>query len=218
MSRSKRLVGVAGATPLAVARSRKNSQVTISMYHKRIDLQDSKMVVDRIKWRLPSYLLLFRLRCTSIVKLPPGCLVAHGWKLPRWTTAVNVKRLLPPRQSRRNSHEGLGHASRIRDVPVRDVVGQHLFRRRGPRRYWWSHSPLILAAFMIGHHFSISVRCRAKRAPGVCVSGVGVSSPRSANRFCSRGSAKASATAALSLLMIDFGVPLGAQSPYQNDE
>jgi len=35
-----------------------------------------------------------------IVKLPFVCVVAHDLKFRRWATAVNVKRLLPPRQSR----------------------------------------------------------------------------------------------------------------------
>ncbi|HSL03360.1 MAG TPA: hypothetical protein VK901_07465, partial [Nitrospiraceae bacterium] len=33
--------------------------------------------------------------------------MAHDQKLRRWTTAVNVKRLLPPRQSRGTSLGGL---------------------------------------------------------------------------------------------------------------
>src|SRR5467141_3497968 len=56
------------------------------------------------KYRKPldsiSYGSGIRLSYSSIVKLPFVCLVAHDRKLHRWTTAVNVKRLLPPRQSR----------------------------------------------------------------------------------------------------------------------
>ena len=51
--------------------------------------------------------------CVAYASPPPimkflfVCLVAHGWKPHRWATAVNVKLLLPPRQSRGNSHFGL---------------------------------------------------------------------------------------------------------------
>ena len=34
------------------------------------------------------------------MKLPFVCLAAHDWKFRRWVTSVNVKLLLPPRQSR----------------------------------------------------------------------------------------------------------------------
>ena len=40
---------------------------------------------------------------------PSVCLMARHHELRRWPTAVNVKLLLPPRQSRGNSHKGLGH-------------------------------------------------------------------------------------------------------------
>jgi len=36
----------------------------------------------------------------SIVKLPFVCVVAHDRRFRRWATAVNVKLILPPRQSR----------------------------------------------------------------------------------------------------------------------
>src|SRR6266853_1696053 len=55
---------------------------------------------------LHSHLLWLRLSYSSIVKLPFVRLVAHDRKLHRWTTAVNVKRLLPPRQSRGTSLGG----------------------------------------------------------------------------------------------------------------
>ena len=44
---------------------------------------------------------------SPIMKFFFVCLVAHGWDLHRWATPVNVKLLLPPRQSRGNSHFGL---------------------------------------------------------------------------------------------------------------
>jgi hypothetical protein len=46
------------------------------------------------------HLLWLRLSCSSIVKLPFVRVVAHDRKSRRWATAVNVKPLLPPRQSR----------------------------------------------------------------------------------------------------------------------
>jgi hypothetical protein len=45
-------------------------------------------------------LLWLRLSYSSIVKLPFVCVVAHDQKFRRWATAVNVKLMLPPRQSR----------------------------------------------------------------------------------------------------------------------
>jgi hypothetical protein len=45
-------------------------------------------------------LLWLRLSYSSIVKLPFVRVVAHDRKSRRWATAVNVKPLLPPRQSR----------------------------------------------------------------------------------------------------------------------
>src|SRR6476646_8144967 len=49
--------------------------------------------------------------------VPFVCLAAHEMKPPRWTPAVKVKLLLPPRQSRGTSYRGLvaplsGQASR----------------------------------------------------------------------------------------------------------
>src|SRR6202521_3443596 len=55
---------------------------------------------------LHSHLLWLRLSYSSIVKLPFVCLLAHDRKLHRWTTAVKVKLLLPPRQSRGTSLGG----------------------------------------------------------------------------------------------------------------
>jgi hypothetical protein len=42
-----------------------------------------------------------------------------------------------------------------------------------------AHSPLILAALMIGHHFSISALCRLASACGVCCSRGEILDPRS---------------------------------------
>src|SRR6516165_7870801 len=77
-----------------------------------------------------------------------------------------------------------------------------------------THSALIPAALMIGHHFSISAFWSARSASGVCWSRGKVSCARSANRARIIGSAKASVTAALSLAMIFLGVALGTQRPY----
>jgi len=49
------------------------------------------------------HLLWLRLSYSSMREASFVCLVAHDRKLHRWTTAVNVKRLLPPRQSRGTS-------------------------------------------------------------------------------------------------------------------
>jgi hypothetical protein len=103
VSRSKRLVGVAEATPLAVARTRNNSQVGISVSLQSIDLQHSGM--EPIKRRLLRVSLLFRFRCTPIVKFPSACSVGHGRKA--FTVDDRIKLLLPPRQSRGTSLDGL---------------------------------------------------------------------------------------------------------------
>src|SRR6516164_9888909 len=58
------------------------------------------------------------------------------------------------------------------------------------------HSPLIPAALMIGHHFSISAFCSARSASGVCWSRGKISSPRSARRAGTLGSTNAPVTAA----------------------
>src|SRR6266849_3770089 len=78
--------------------------------------------------------------------------------------------------------------------------------------YQQAHSPLMLAALMIGHHFSTSALWKAASASGVCWSTAGTSWPRSANRARTFALASASTTAALSLPMTVFGVPLGANS------
>jgi hypothetical protein len=78
------------------------------------------------------------------------------------------------------------------------------------------HSPLMFAALMIGHHLSISAFCNAPRAAGVCWARGKTSCPKSASRARTFGSAKASMTAALSLAVILFGVPLGTQLQYRH--
>ena len=75
------------------------------------------------------------------------------------------------------------------------------------------HSPLIFAALAMGHHFSISAFCNAPRASGVCRARGKTSCASSASRARTLGLAKASVTAAFSLAVIFFGVPLGSQSP-----
>src|SRR5262249_1156563 len=79
------------------------------------------------------------------------------------------------------------------------------------------HWPLTFAALMIGHHFSISAFWRVASASGVCCSRGGTSSPSSAKRRRTAGSAKVSTTAALRLPTISFGVLLGTPSPYQTE-
>src|ERR1700676_1719854 len=50
-------------------------------------------------WYLHSHFVWLRLSNSSILDLLFVCLAAHAWEFPRWT-AVSVKLLLPPRQSR----------------------------------------------------------------------------------------------------------------------
>src|SRR5262249_19644510 len=71
---------------------------------------------------------------------------------------------------------------------------------------------LMFAALMIGHHFSISAVWYAASASGVCCSRGNISWPRFASRARTFGSASASTTAALSLLMTVLGVAFGANS------
>jgi hypothetical protein len=73
----------------------------------------------------------------------------------------------------------------------------------------------VIVTGTIGHHFSISAFCKAPSAAGVCWSRGGMSCPRSARRWRTAGSASTSATAALSLAIASFGVPLGTQSAVQ---
>jgi putative ABC transport system substrate-binding protein len=81
-----------------------------------------------------------------------------------------------------------------------------------------AHSALNPASLMIGHHFSASALTNAPSAAGVCCSRGKTSSPRSASRDRTAGSARASTAAALSLPMMSFGVPLGAKRPYHADQ
>src|SRR5215468_4294288 len=80
-----------------------------------------------------------------------------------------------------------------------------------------AYSALILAALMIGHHFSASAFWNALSASGVCWSRGGISGPSSASRVRTCGEASASTIDALSFAMIGFGVSFGTQSPYQSD-
>jgi hypothetical protein len=77
------------------------------------------------------------------------------------------------------------------------------------------YSALMLAALMNGHHFSISALWKAPNASGVCWSRGGISAPKSATRCRTAGSARASATAPLSLAMTGLGVALGTHIPNQ---
>jgi hypothetical protein len=63
------------------------------------------------------------------------------------------------------------------------------------------HSPLMFAALMIGHHFSISAFCSAPSASGVCWSRRKISSPISAKSARTFASANVSNIAALSFVM-----------------
>src|SRR5438128_9862278 len=77
------------------------------------------------------------------------------------------------------------------------------------------YSPLRFAALITGHHFSTSAFCKAPSASGVCWSRGGMSAANSEYRARRAGSAEASTTAALSLAIMSFGVPFGAQSELQ---
>jgi hypothetical protein len=79
------------------------------------------------------------------------------------------------------------------------------------------HSPLMPAALMIGHHFSISALCSAPTASGVGWSRGKISWPSSASRDRTVGSASASTVAALSFQTASFGVRLGTQSALQRE-
>src|SRR2546430_10929384 len=70
---------------------------------------------------------------------------------------------------------------------------------------------------MVRHHLSSSSFWNAARPSGVCCARGATVRPRSENRFWIAGSANASTVAALSLAMISFGVPFGAQKPNQPD-
>ena len=72
-----------------------------------------------------------------------------------------------------------------------------------------AHSALIPNSLMSGGHFLITASCNARRASGFCWSAGIISSPRSTSRDRVAASARASMTAALSLLMMSLGVPFG---------
>src|SRR6266853_6185081 len=62
------------------------------------------------------------------------------------------------------------------------VIFGRALRVRVAVRGGGNHSALILAALIIGHHFSISALCRLASACGVCWSRGGISEPRSRSR------------------------------------
>src|SRR5262245_9845253 len=80
-----------------------------------------------------------------------------------------------------------------------------------------SYSTLMPADLMIGHHFSTSPLWNAARPSGVCCSREATSSPRSAKRACTFGSARPCIIAAFSFATISFGVARGANRPNQPD-
>jgi len=77
------------------------------------------------------------------------------------------------------------------------------------------HSALIPDFRIIGHHFSAPAFTSAPSACGVCWSRGKMSIPSWTSRDRTAGSASASTTAAFSLPIMSFGVPLGAKSPDQ---
>src|SRR5262245_16351173 len=106
------------------------------------------------------------------------------------------------------------HAHDVRSCPKPDVRPRSAKCQYRKSR---THSALMPAALMMGHHFSMSAFCNAPRASGVCWSRDGISCSMLSNRRRTVGSARASTTAALSLWITSFGVLLGAKSPYQTD-
>ena len=109
------------------------------------------------------------------------------------------------------------------DIVAR-VMGQWLSERlsqpfggevscRPPAR----HSPLMLAALMIGHHFSISALTSNPSDFGVCSEGGKISIPMLSSRRRTAASAKATIPAPLSFSMMFAGVPLGANMAHQGE-
>src|SRR6185503_850156 len=93
-----------------------------------------------------------------------------------------------------------------------DPEDAHALRNRGLTP---NYSALMPAALIIGHHFSISALWNAARPSGVCSSREAISSPRSARRARTAGSASAWTIASFSFEIGSFGVPLGANNPNQ---
>ncbi|MHC2576394.1 hypothetical protein ACVI1J_001899 [Bradyrhizobium diazoefficiens] len=77
------------------------------------------------------------------------------------------------------------------------------------------YSGLMSAAFTIGHHFSVSAFWKAASAAGDCWSRGGISCPNSPKRCLTEASASTATMAALSFVMMSFGVFFGAQMPCQ---
>src|SRR5262249_8913318 len=94
---------------------------------------------------------------------------------------------------------------------VRGMVRLWNFR---PRDY---SPPLMPAALMMGHHFSISAFWWVASPSGVCCSRGKISCPSSAIRERRFDSDRTACTAALSLVIPSFGAPLGIQRPTQTD-
>src|SRR5450759_1521950 len=94
------------------------------------------------------------------------------WMMPRFSLTVRTKRRM--------------------EFSERTIVAINV-------RFSSAQLPFMLAALMIGHHFSISDFCRAPRASGVGWSRGGISYARSRIRWRTSASARISTTAALSL-------------------
>src|SRR4249919_3059440 len=78
-------------------------------------------------WYLHSHLVWLRLWYSSIMKLPSCAWWLTSREFHRWTTALNVKLLLPPRQSRGASLGRLVEEADERD-PALFTPGFLLFR------------------------------------------------------------------------------------------
>src|SRR5580704_6956247 len=116
---------------------------------------------------------------------------------------------------------GKCHRQVMGRIPMIEFLPQRLCDHRAHHEIGFGHrppySPRMPAALMIGHHFSISALWNAARPAGVCCTRGAISSPSSANRMRTFGSASASTNASLSLAMTDRGVPLGANRPNHPD-
>ncbi len=118
----------------------------------------------------------------------------------------NARKLKDSQPRKRSCHRSL-HLFRLRMI-----WSESRYPLFGIMRY----CSLISAALMIGHHFSISARWNLSKAPGVSWSLGKTSLERSSSRLRIVASSSALTAASLSLAMISFGVPLGAQSACQN--
>jgi hypothetical protein len=67
------------------------------------------------------------------------CLAAPDWEFPRWTTSLNVKLLLPPRQSRGPPLVARDHRGQIEAVvePVLELGEAHQSPKRSKSSDWY---------------------------------------------------------------------------------